>query len=651
MIHFFIACIVYHFSACAYSMNQTPAIQIDRESTTYTTIFPDHLDPDIASYLQKESALKRLEKTPPLTFLALQTRVHKDEVDLTKALHARGYFDAKVTAQIKPNTSQPQKLPEDRCDDDSIINEAEENNNIDDARYRVTLHIEPGVCYTLSEIDILYPKESVTPHMGETDSPLPLQPGDPAHLEKAEDLGKHIAKYWRYHGYPFAKACSLKGHINHEQKSLALRITIKRGPKCRFGSTDIQGLKHLSPTFVHNRLMYEHSTLYNEKQVDQTRKALIETGLFNDVHLAPKDDGSLSKSCDRDKDVDCIAPMELILKEGPPRSIGGGVHYSSSYGVSGHASWRHDNIFGGGQSFEAKVLAGARKNEARLALSLPDCAWKQQTLYTSLSLGEDITRAFRATTQAAVFQLLYDITPKIQVNYGVEGESSRIKRVKVLSHAKLMSFPVGLRYDGSDSFLNPTHGAKITCQTTPVTGSYLGTSHFWIHNVGGSLYLRPPQKLFEESDNIPVLAMWGKLAQITANNHALIPPTKRLYSGGGHSIRGYGFQLLGPLDNTATPLGGRSLMEFGTEARFALTEKFGAAAFIEGGTVCLDSRFKNRDILWGAGIGARYYTHIGPLRIDIAIPLKRRVDESIPKPSRKKIDAPFQLYITLGQAF
>ena len=151
-----------------------------------------------------------------------------------------------------------------------------------------------------------------------------------------------------------------------------------------------------------------------------------------------------------------------------------------------------------------------------------------------------------------------------------------------------------------------------------------------------------------------VLATWGTLGTIFVNDIDDVSPNKRFYSGGGGSIRGYGFQLLGPVDRRKVPTGGRSIFECGIETRVKVTDNFGLVAFLEGGSVTHkampDFRKKNhlhqRNLLWGTGLGGRYFTAIGPIRVDIAIPLKKRHT-----PSGRRIDAPYQVYVSVGQAF
>ena len=120
-----------------------------------------------------------------------------------------------------------------------------------------------------------------------------------------------------------------------------------------------------------------------------------------------------------------------------------------------------------------------------------------------------------------------------------------------------------------------------------------------------------------------------------------IPADERFYAGGGGSIRGYAYQTVSPL-REGVPVGGKSLLELSLETRVRITEKVGIAAFLDGGGA-FAAGFPDSDerLLWGAGLGVRYFTPIGPFRLDVAIPLNRR----------EGLDDAFQVYISLGQAF
>lgn len=673
-------------------------VDLETPTVSYHTFFPKNIERSLRDALKKASILRRLEPRPPLTLFALEKRAEKDVVEMYETLETHGYFEGTVTVSTKIlgkddaieaylDEEERAKIEKEKLKEETshkpahLLSTTAQN-------YAVFFKINPGVQYTLKAFTVRY-DGGLPPHTLDMGDDLPLRPGMPVNLEKAMEFSKKIAKYWRTQGYPFAKAKTMEGDLDKNTKTLSLTFVIKLGPQKAFGPTWIRGFETLSETFLRNRLEYIHHQPYDERLVERTRKSLMETGLFNDVTFQPVDEDGYGRDNKKflllsthgkkqsqeksdippepkkekndtspkeeharlilaSKDV----PMHLRIKEGPPRRIGGGIKYETSYGTSGRAFWRHDNAFGGGESIEARVTAGKRKNEARLALSLPDCIVSKQTFLSSLSFSEEYTRAFKDKSSTITAGFSYDLTPLLQINYGLQQEIGRIKRNNTASHLRFTSLPVIMDYDGTDSLLNPTKGWRVRAKSTPFIGKYETTRFFWAHEGFMSTYLHPPKKVFEETDNIFVFAPWAKVGMLSSSSHSLkIPPSKRFYSGGGNSVRGYGFQMLGPMDSTGTPIGGASVLEFGSECRFALSEKVGAAFFAEAGSINLRKTpsIRGKNLLWGVGAGLRYFTMVAPIRIDLALPTKRRRYPG--STSRKKIDSAFQFYISVGQAF
>ena len=139
-----------------------------------------------------------------------------------------------------------------------------------------------------------------------------------------------------------------------------------------------------------------------------------------------------------------------------------------------------------------------------------------------------------------------------------------------------------------------------------------------------------------------VAAFRAAAGSLAGSACAEIPADKRLYAGGGGSVRGYAFQHAGPLDASNDPIGGRSIVELGAELRLRLAGAFGVVPFVDAANV-YEQVLPSFDggLLWGAGLGLRYYSSAGPSRVDLAFPLNRRTS----------IDDIFQLYVSLGQAF
>lgn len=137
-----------------------------------------------------------------------------------------------------------------------------------------------------------------------------------------------------------------------------------------------------------------------------------------------------------------------------------------------------------------------------------------------------------------------------------------------------------------------------------------------------------------------VLAGRVKVGSIIGGLIPEVPASRRFYSGGGGSVRGYAYQGIGPRLSDNTPEGGLSLTEASFELRQKLTARWGVVAFIDAGSIVSDPTPSFKDLSVGAGLGVRYDLGFGPIRADIAVPLNKR-----------KGDPSFQVYLSIGQSF
>jgi translocation and assembly module TamA len=205
----------------------------------------------------------------------------------------------------------------------------------------------------------------------------------------------------------------------------------------------------------------------------------------------------------------------------------------------------------------------------------------------------------------------------------------------------LVGVPVSVTYDSTDRLLDPTKGWRVTATTTPYPEFFGSSVGIWESRVGASTYYS-----LDDSDRIILAGRIG-LGSVAGASLAEIPATHRFYAGGGSSVRGYRYRSLSPLGPTGEVIGGRSLIEASFETRFKVTDTIGIVPFFDIGGA-YDTSVPNfsslqdfRDELhYAAGVGFRYYTAIGPIRLDAAFPLNKREG-----------DRSFAIYVGIGQAF
>jgi translocation and assembly module TamA len=188
-----------------------------------------------------------------------------------------------------------------------------------------------------------------------------------------------------------------------------------------------------------------------------------------------------------------------------------------------------------------------------------------------------------------------------------------------------------LGFDKSDNLLNPTKGYRLNLRLSPEASLGSGTQFYARAILDGSYY-------YSVNDSL-VLAARARVGTISGIERDNLAPSRRFYGGGGGSVRGFGYQQLGPKDPVGDPIGGRSTNEAAVEARYRFGN-FGVAGFIDAGQVYESSIPKFDDWRFGVGIGGRFYTNFGPIRLDVATPIGK-------KPGESRVS----VYVSIGQAF
>lgn len=553
--------------------------------------------------LEQASELFRLRDQPPDTELALRRRAENDVERLTEALRSEGYYAGSVK---------------------SAFEEAE-------GKRTVTLVVDRGPPYLLSKFDVLLPAEA--PESAEaiaaalTPKTLDLELGERA--EAADVVRATNAAVARFGeaGHPFSELVRRRAVVDHEARTLAVELSVAPGPLARFGETRVEGLETVDPKAVRRELTWRPGEVFDTRKATAARQALSSTRLYSSVTLdwpdAPGLDGAL--------------PIRVRLEEADHRAIGAGLSYSTSEGAGSKAYWSHDNIFGEGERLRLEGVLAEQRQGATATLRLP---WflerRDQALELAAEIEHENVEAY--TADSARISAIVDrkLTDRLTVSGGLAYEHSVIEEEGGAQEEEvfdLVDLPLALAYDGADDLLNPARGWRAGLTVTPTAGVFDTDSQFVTIRPSASYYL----PIDDEARH--VLAVRGQAGFIAGESRSGIPASRRLYAGGGDTVRGYGFQLVGPLDANDDPLGGNSLIAGSIELRSRIYGDFGGVAFVDAGNVYEDVS-PDFDVRVGAGVGLRYYTPVGPVRLDVAVPLdKRSVDDS------------FQIYVSFGQAF
>lgn len=549
--------------------------------------------------IEAASRLFQLKDEPPASLLSLNRRAEADMDRMAEVLRAEGYYGAQLSFTVDDQT-QP---------------------------VAVTVKLVPGPLFTLEAFNMRVDAAANTPEPKPVPlSDLALAIGQPAQAKAVVDAQAAWLRALAEQGYALAKVEDRQIVVDHATAIMRVDLVVSSGPLCVFGPVTVTGLTDVDEAWVRRRLPWQPDERFSLSLMETLRKRLVESRLFSSVKLTTA----------KQAEAGGRLPITVDLHESDQRSVGVGVSWSSSEGVGGNAYWEHRNLMGAAERLRSSLTASQIRNAADVTLRIPDVLGVDQDVLSSVTAEEQRTDAYITRTIGGSVGMEWVVTPTWRAAASTALERTYEERSDTIRQFTLVSFPLEARQDDSDDILDPSRGNRLRVQVRPFVsalGGTVGFTRFEIYDSHYVMLLNHPRT---------ILAGWGRVGAISGGGLNDVPADKRFYVGGGGSVRAFGFQRAGPLDDAGDPTGGLSALAFGGEIRVKVTDTIGVVPFIEAGNAYASRMPHPSDGLrWGAGLGLRYFTPIGPVRADIAVPLN-------PRPG---IDDSYQIYLSLGQAF
>jgi translocation and assembly module TamA len=379
---------------------------------------------------------------------------------------------------------------------------------------------------------------------------------------------------------------------------------------------------------------FRRGDFYKQSKVDDLRRALIATTLVSsaDIQIVPEEGG---------RTVD----LAVHLEPAPSHTIAGELGYGTGQGARLEASWTDRNFFNPEGALTIRGVLGTNEQLAGVQFRRSNFMQRDQVLSLAATASHQKFDAYEARTVQLtgnierqsnfIWQKRWTWTYGAELLATDERGAFTSQGLKETRTFLIGALPVSLGYDGSDNLLDPTRGFRLSGRLSPELSAHNGSFTYARTQIDASVYHPVSERV--------VAAARVRLGTIIGAGVYDIAPSRRFYSGGGGSVRGYGYQQLGPKDEDGDPIGGRGLAEFGVEARIRLAQfggNFGVVPFFDGGSLTTSSLPNLRSWRFAAGLGARYYSSFGPIRIDVGVPL-----------NRQKGDGPVAVTVSLGQAF
>ena len=559
------------------------------------TLDTDGADKDLAKALENSSLLLNEAENPVSGDLGLVIKARDDRDRLIATLYENARYGGVVTVTI--NGRAIDDLPPDPAFDRSVP-------------VPVTVRIDPGPLFVLGDVRLEGDAARLDP------ADYDLKAGADAGSLVILKASKKIVEDLKSEGRPLARLTMQEVVANHQMQTVDIVLGAESGPVAPIGNVSISGEKAVDPNFIRRYSRLNEGKPYSSEEIRKAVERLRKLGVFSSVSIKEPDrlapDGSL--------------PLAITVSEGKHRYFGFGASISTIDGVGVEGYWGHRNLFGHAESLRLEGSVGGLGQwngignldyAAGISFVKPGAFFPSATLDASIKVATLTTESYDAASVTGRVGLSYELTEKDIVSAATTLSFADID--DAFGNNRYLTFALPLDYvrDTRDNRLNPTEGYRASISAAP---SYEIMHGAIFSSFEGSV---SGYRSFGAEDGI-VLA--GKISAGTlAGGEGLdsIPATRRFYAGGGGSVRGYAYQEISPYNGAGDATGGRSYVTGSFEARINITDAIGIVPFVDAGTVSPEMYPDFSDIRIGAGIGLRYNTAFGPIRLDVALPLDR----------------------------
>ena len=557
-------------------------------------------------------------------FAQLANRAEEDASLLSDMLAVYGFYDADVRQRVETPPAG-----EGSGEDGAVV--------ASDSRYVFT--IDPGERYRYGEVTVPG-LDAAGDDFAQLREAFEIRTGDYIQEDRivAEriDLGIALGET----GYPFASLGQPDLLIDHAADTGDLTLPATPGGKYRFGEVISSDPAFLSSRHLSQIAQFDTGEIYQASEVDDLRRAILSTGLVSSLSVTPREVAPPAQGEPGTVDLD------VAFTQAPLRTIAGAIGYDTGRGVRTEVSWEHRNLFPPEGMLQLHAIAGTQEQLAGATFRRNNWHGRDRVLTLDVFASTIDRDAYEARTISGVARferlstLLFQKVLAWSIGLELVATQEREGTLGGLTGPRetyfVAALPGEVIYDKSDDLLDPTRGWRVALFASPELSHTGGERSAYLRSWAEGRYYQPVSERL-------VVAGRARFGTIVGTDISNIAPSRRLYAGGGGSVRGYGYQEIGPKDDLGDPTGGLSLSEFSLEARYRTGLLDGAISivpFIDAGTVANDSSPRLSGMQYGAGVGVRYHTNFGPLRFDVATPLNPRPD-----------DGRIAVYISLGQAF
>ncbi len=407
--------------------------------------------------------------------------------------------------------------------------------------------------------------------------------------------------------------------VDRVRRSAEIDLELGTGPRLRFGKTLIHGAPDFPEWFLVQHLAYAEGDVFSHDKLGETQFNFLDSDRFRDVLLTP-----LEELADEER-----VPISVQLTPRVRHRLRPGVGFGTDTGGRLSLRYRDNNVFHHAHLFDADLLLAERRQSLVASYVMPNRGHLESRTEFSVGYQAEDVETYESNSLFAEARQVWGLgrgylgsfyLRLLQEDYRI-ADQDRCSRLTI----------PGLRLSRrkySDP-IRPRRGSSFALEVR-------GAHRWLVSDVSLLQFLASGNILLE----LP--GRWSLFARIeggtTLQDEPLedVPTSLRFFAGGDQSVRGYDYQSLGPRDANGDVIGGKHLGVVGLELERAFLTNWGAAAFYDAGNAF--NSLSDIDWAQGAGFGIRYYTPVGPIKIDLA----RQIGESNPS---------WRLHVSVGFAW
>ncbi len=508
---------------------------------------------------------------------------------------------------------------------------------VDGERVAIVIHVDEGPVVLVKSVDLdvvdFTPSES---ELAALRAELRLEPGAPF-TQADYDAGRdRLELHFQTRGFAYANV-EKSAVVDTATHEATVRYRATRGIPAVFGITYVEGTDQVAVRLIRREIAYRPGDPYDPGKLDETQARVFGLRLFRSVLVRPRNLAAASGTVD----------VAVTVVEGPPREIVAGIGYGLEDEVRGQLRWQHNDFFGGGRQLGVRLKASKIEQAVEGEFRQPYFLHPQQTFIAPLTQLRDDEPGFTVARIRFAPRVERRITPHLTVSAGYDVEYDDLSNVSDSTIARfdgghadyvprgvVSSLTGVVERNTTVDLLDPRDGSVVNLAVEQAGGPWQGAYSFYTAVLDAKKYVPLPGKR----------TLAGRVRIGSGNGFGQsrdLPLFRRFFAGGINSTRGYGRHMLGPLNDSDDPVGGRSLLEASLELRTPIHGPFGGVVFFDVGEVRRQfASYTVGDLKLGTGVGVRYQTIVGPLRLDVGIPLD-------PPPGEPH----WQIHFSIGQAF